>query len=106
MEYKSELQEIQELRKRVFRIDGLAIVVIVIAIILQPLIPFAAPILGLMLFLRFYKKMAYAAHYPCPRCGEPFGTNSKIVLGLGMDKCQHCGLRACIDGSKDMSSVL
>jgi DNA-directed RNA polymerase subunit RPC12/RpoP len=93
MEYKSELQKIQEIRKKVFRIDGLSIVVIVLAIVVQSFVPFAAPILGVMLFLHFYKKMEYAAHYPCPRCGEPFGTNSKIVLGLGADKCQHCGLR-------------
>lgn len=93
MEYKSELQKIQEIRKRVFRIDGPTILVIVAAVIVQPFIPFAPPILGVMLFLHFYKKMEYAAHYPCPKCGEPFGTKSKIVLGPGTDRCQHCGLR-------------
>jgi hypothetical protein len=92
MEYEEELKKIQHLRSAVFRLDVVAIVILVLAVALQLVIPFAAPVLGVVLFFYFYKKLAYVAHYPCPRCGSPFGTKSNIVLGVGGDSCQNCGL--------------
>ena len=92
MEFEEELKKIQQLRREVFRLDAVAIMILILAVALQLVIPFAAPVLGVVLFLYFYKKLAYVAHYPCPRCESPFGTKSNIVLGVGGDSCQNCGL--------------
>jgi membrane protein YdbS with pleckstrin-like domain len=95
MEYEIELKKIMRMRRDVFQLDVLAVLIIAIAIavVLQLFIPFVAPVMGVVLFVRFYLKLERVAHYPCLRCKEPFGSSSKVVLGLGKGVCQSCGLK-------------
>ena len=39
-----------------------------------------------------YWSIVRTARIKCPRCGNPFGTKSFIVLGHGANECESCGL--------------
>ena len=89
MEYESELQKIRDARNSMHKpLAPIFIVVIVLA--------FLVPIVGQLAFLAmglfFYLRLVGVARLLCPKCNEPFGTSSRIVLGMGTDKCENCGL--------------
>ena len=92
MNQSDELAKIIKLRKSVFALDIQIIIIILLAIGVQFFSPILAPILGIIAFVLFYKKLKKAAHTPCPNCGEPFGTISKWPLGVGTNECQNCKL--------------
>ncbi len=91
-EYEEKLNLIRKFREDAYKLDTVILLILVLGIISQYLISFLAPLFGVLAFLVFYKRLEKAAHYPCPKCCEPFGTNTKIVLGVGSASCQNCGL--------------
>lgn len=92
MPFESELNIIVEKRKAVYRFDWPIVVLLLLAGISQTYMPFFTPLLALTAFVLFYRKLVEAAHIPCPKCFEPFGTKSKVVFGVGSEQCQNCGL--------------
>lgn len=92
MEYEFELQKIKDARNRAYKLNVPILVVLLVGILLSFAIPFLAPVTGIVAFILFYSNIVKVARMPCPKCNSPFGTNSRIVLGVGVDKCQSCGL--------------
>ena len=91
-EFKSELKEIIEARKAVYRPSFLLLAVIIAGVIVEYFLPSIGAIFGVIAFVIFYKRFSAAARLPCPRCHQPFGTATKVPLGLGGEQCQNCGL--------------
>jgi hypothetical protein len=92
MEYRNELNKIIELRRKALYPNLWIIICTIIAAISNYFHFVLTPILVLIVFYLFYKNIVKAAHAPCPRCGEPFGTKNKLPLGVGGDRCQNCKL--------------
>ena len=92
-DFENELKVIQQLRKNVYQLDTPILIMLFLGLVSTWIIPSAAIVFGVLAFIFFYKKLRYTAHYPCPRCGSPFGTEAKIVLGVGSDSCQNCNLK-------------
>ena len=92
MKHSSRYTEIIKLRKSVFVLDMSILMVLALGVASQFLVPLITPVFGIIAFFIFYKKLIKAAHVPCPKCEEPFGTSSKWPLGIGGNKCQNCGL--------------
>jgi len=92
MEYKEGIQNIIYLRKKAYSFSLPIVIILLLAILVNSFLPALSPLLGTMAFLLFYKNILKAAHEPCPKCNEPFGTKSKFVLGVGTEKCQNCSL--------------
>lgn len=91
-EFKVELGKIRALRKDVYKLDTPILCALGLAVLSQFTFPIIAPLFGFVAFFIFYKKMANAAHYPCPKCQAGFGSSSNVVHGVGGDSCQNCGL--------------
>lgn len=96
MEFEREINNIMELRKEAFRPTLAILILLVLGFLSQILFVSIGLIFGLLAFMLFYKSIVRAARAPCPRCGESFGTKSNIVLGVGGDSCQSCGLNICV----------
>ncbi len=96
MEYENELALIQKMRKDAYTLSPLMMLCIVVATISQVLFPVLTPVFTIILFAMFYNRINVAAHAPCPRCHEPYGSKSKLVFGVGGNSCQNCGLE--LDG--------
>ncbi|TQV71094.1 hypothetical protein FLL45_22465 [Aliikangiella marina] len=92
MKFAKERNEIIEKRKAVYRLDMPIVVLILLAGFSQTYVPFMTPILVVTAFIIFYRKLHSAAHSPCPKCLQPFGSKSKYVISVGKDNCQNCGL--------------
>ena len=92
MEYERELTVLRELRAKTFHVDFLFLALfILIAIGVLSSYDFLlifSPVLWALLYFRVLK----TAHYPCPRCEQPFGNKSNFVLSIGGKNCQNCGL--------------
>lgn len=94
--YRDELDHILALRRRVYRLSGMEWVFFLVGwlacLVLGSwgVVVFLALIIPIV--LRWYRRLKTAAHYPCPRCGEPFGTASSIVIFWGAEVCQSCSL--------------
>ena len=92
VDYDKELEVIRYLRSDVYKFDIYLLILIALGVLSQVLIPVIVPIFGSLAFFLFYKKLRAAAHYPCPKCMEPFGSKSWFVWGVGTSSCQNCGL--------------
>lgn len=92
MNYKSELVEIGRLRKEAYSPDLPIIITIALGAANTYLFPILTPMFGIFAFHLFYRKLIKAAHTPCPRCKQPFGTASNWPLGVGVNQCQNCEL--------------
>jgi len=92
LKYEEELKTIRRLRKDVYKLNMPIILMLILGIITSYLIPIVAPLFGILAFLFFYKKLLYVANYPCPKCGSPFYTQTKIILGVDAQACQKCGI--------------
>ncbi|MBU2709250.1 hypothetical protein KCM76_24860 [Zooshikella marina] len=91
-EYESTLKEIRLKRKEAYQLDFPILLCLALGLVSSLVLPAFAPFFGLAAFVAFYRKLVKAARILCPRCNEPFGTNSNIVLGFGTGNCQQCGL--------------
>ena len=91
-EYESDLLEIQRMQKSAYRPNLLMMVLILCGAISQSIVAGLGIVFGVAAFLLFYKRIVNIAHARCPRCTEPFGTSAKYPLGVGLSKCQNCGL--------------
>ena len=92
MSYQKELEIIIEARRTDYSLSLPIIVCLTLALISNFVFPFLAPIFGILAFVFFYKRRISIARLPCPRCHEPFGTKSVIVLGVGSSECENCKL--------------
>ena len=83
-------------RIKVARRNRLRLINIEGGLLLSSFIFFFIPVVSTIFFLSscilWYKKALKVARIPCPKCAKPFGSNSTIVLTVGGDKCQNCGL--------------
>ena len=86
------ITKILELRRAVFRPNQTDFFLFLAAVVsswfFYPLPALFMAILG----IRIYRRLRYAAHYPCPRCQKPFGSTWEWPLGVGTDNCQSCDL--------------
>lgn len=80
------------LRHAAFALDIPIIVVLIAGVLSAGVSKVLPPLFGVIAFALFYRKLLKAAHAPCPRCKNPFGTNARWPLGVGTEQCQHCGL--------------
>lgn len=92
MDESAQLRKIIEERRAVYRLSLPLILCILAGLILSTYLAFAGPIFGLLVAAIFYSRLVTVARIPCPKCGEAFGTNSRLVLGVGAGSCQNCGL--------------
>jgi len=92
MHDQKAIEYLKTARSKVYKPDLPIIISLLLAFIGQLYIPQIVCFFGLVAFILFYKKLLKAVQTPCPRCEEPFGTDSNFVLGIGPNKCQHCGL--------------
>ncbi|HCG5600742.1 hypothetical protein ACEV74_24160 [Vibrio parahaemolyticus] len=92
MSFKKEIDEILEARKSDYTLSKPIIVSIVLGVIAEFTIPILAPFFGILAFVFFYRRRIAIARMPCPRCKNPFGTKSNIVLGVGTSECETCKL--------------
>ncbi len=92
MKYSDELNQILDMRRTAYHPTLPIILLLLLGLGVQLVIPILAPLFGIAAFALFYKNLVKVARAPCPRCKEPFGTNSKVVLGLGTNECQNCKL--------------
>jgi hypothetical protein len=86
------MQKIINLRKSVYRIDGIIISGLVLVIIFSYVFRPLSIVISIALFIVFYNRLRKAAHVPCPKCGEPFGASGSYPLGVGNNYCQNCGV--------------
>ncbi len=92
MEYEKELNIIKELRTKTFHVDFLFLALFILIAIgvffSYDILLIFSPILWALIYFRVLK----TAHYPCPRCEQPFGNKSNFVLSTGGKNCHNCGL--------------
>lgn len=92
MNKKEQITLLKEKRRKVFHLDFFLASLFLVGSLGQVFIPNIAPYIGLTALILLYRKFLNVAHTPCPRCNEAFTTNSNLVLSLGENKCQNCGL--------------
>ena len=92
MNYKAELTEIVRLRKEAYSPDLPIIIAIALGAGNTYVFPVLTPAFGIIAGFLFYKKIIKAAHAPCPRCKQPYGTSSKWPIGVGANQYQNCDL--------------
>jgi hypothetical protein len=92
MSFKNELNEILEARKSDSTLSMPILLSIVLGVVAEFTIPILAPVFGILAFVFFYKRRIAIARLPCPRCKNPFGTKSHIVLTVGNSECETCKL--------------
>jgi len=90
--YNEGREKILSMRRAVYKIDGVSAAFIVAAIALSFVSRTLAIIVALVLGGIHYGRLRAAAHYPCPRCSEAFGTAAAWPIGFGGGVCQSCGL--------------
>ena len=81
-----------ELRKNAYKLDAPLIVLLIAGLASSYFSQVVAGAFGIACFAYFYSKVRRAAHAPCPRCGEPYGSSWKYPIGVGSDYCQSCQL--------------
>lgn len=91
-DWDDQLRNIQILRKEAYKLDLKIIIALFFGVLLSAINPMLAWIGGILAFSLFYRKIVKSAHFPCPKCCEPFGVKQKWPLGLGGNACQNCGL--------------
>ena len=92
LKYENGLKEIRQQRGTVNSLDSPMLVLIGPMILTAVFAPPIAVFLCFVILYVYYSRLKRAAHHPCPKCAQPFGTSSRIVLGVGADSCQNCGL--------------
>ena len=93
MKYKKELDKLKELRAKTFHIDLFLLIIFIInAFAVWYSVTLVSMLCGLTAIIIVYNRMLRTAHYPCPKCEQPFGNKSKFVFNLGGKNCQNCGL--------------
>ena len=92
MSFKNELNEILEARKSDHTLSMPILLSIVLGVVAEFTIPILAPVFGVLAFALFYKRRIAIARMPCPRCKNPFGTKSNIILAVGTFECETCKL--------------
>ncbi len=92
MEYESKLKLIQNKRKEIYQLSMPMALLLLVGFGAQLVFAPLALIFGVLIFILFYKHLLIAARLQCPKCNEPFGSNSNFILGPGPDWCQNCGL--------------
>ena len=92
MNYEHDLTEIAKLRREAYSLDLPIIIVCGLGIASAYITPMLAPVFGIGVGWIFYKKLMRAAHAPCPKCKQPYGTSSKWPIGVGVNHCQNCKL--------------
>ena len=81
-----------EARKRAFRLDASDFALLVAVYLISQVSELAAAFVIIGLAIRVYSRIRDAARIPCPRCGEPFGSDWEYPLGVGSTHCQNCDL--------------
>ncbi len=87
-----KLQAIIQARRDAYTFSLPMLVACVLMITAAILTPFLAPVIGVVLFIIWYRRIVAIARLPCPSCGKPFGTSSPVVLSVGTGQCSNCGL--------------
>jgi len=98
MSYQTELDLIFEARQKEYSLSLPMVVCLVLGFMSNFIVPLLVPIFGILAFAIFYKRRISIARLPCPRCNEPFGTKSYIILGGSPPECENCHLS--LDGDK------
>ena len=88
MDYESGLQKIREARNKMHWPH--TPIYFVLAVLVGVVFPVIAPFAMLVVCVYAYIKLVSVARLPCPRCKEPYGTNARVVLGVGTDRCSNC----------------
>lgn len=91
-EFESELALIIEARKEAYKPTSLLLALIVVGFVVEYYFANIGALFGIAAFIIFYQRLSAAAHLPCPKCGEQFGSATKFPLGVGSEECQNCGL--------------
>jgi hypothetical protein len=91
-EFETELAFIIEARKAAYKPTLLLLVLIAAGFVVEYYFASIGALFGIAAFVIFYKRLSAAAHLPCPKCSEPFGSATKLPLGVGSESCQNCGL--------------
>lgn len=92
MSYRKGLDAIVQARRDAFKLSPAIVFCLAAGVIVGNYVSFLAPIFGIAAFGIFYRRLWLATKISCPRCSEPFGTDSKVVFGVGTHCCQNCSL--------------
>ena len=68
---------------------------------------FVPPILLIcaLIAIAYWYSHVKTARVKCPRCGNPFGTNDIIPLGIGTNQCESCKLSLdIVDPNKNVQN--
>ena len=95
MDEDAQLRGIVEARKAAYKLNVPIMVCLVIGFATSVYFPVVAPVFGFVAGAIVYQRLVSIARMPCPGCGAPFGSDSSIVLGVGTNSCQNCGLKIC-----------
>ena len=82
MNYEKELKILRELKSKVLDIDLLILFLFCVFIIGYFIIPDISVFFGLAIWVVIYRRVLKIAHFPCPKCNQPFGNKSKLVLSV------------------------
>jgi predicted RNA-binding Zn-ribbon protein involved in translation (DUF1610 family) len=110
-EYTLEWSELRRLSRRMLRVAGTG-VALLLAVPLSAYVPHsAAKIIGLALLvgwvgvlLRYFFLSYEYVYWSCPRCGEPFHYRTKWYGRWNnpfAQRCVHCGLPKWVDSDPD-----
>ena len=91
-DYKDEIKQILTERHTEYSLSPSIITSLILGLLASYFLPLLAYVFGLIAFALFYRRRIRIAHIPCPRCKEPLGSQSWIVLSSGTNKCPNCQL--------------
>lgn len=88
---ETELQKIRDARQSVYMPNGklgIFLLLIIAGGIVHSLV---GALFGIFAMVVVVQRIQYVAKLPCPKCDEPFGSNSSFPIGVGSSVCQNCG---------------
>ena len=110
-EYTQEWSELRRLRRRMLRIAGAGVALLLVVPLNAYMSRSAAKIIGLALLvgwvgllLRYFFLSYEYVYWSCPRCGEPFHYRTKWYGRWNnpfAPRCVHCGLPKWVDSDPD-----
>jgi hypothetical protein len=92
MNYKKGIDQILQARRTEYALSLPIVSCLILALLANMFLSFLTPIFGVLAFVLFYRRRLAIARIPCPRCKEPFGTRSWLLLSSGSNKCTNCQL--------------
>jgi hypothetical protein len=89
---QDELNNIRLARDGINRPTARDLLIWLPALVATFVFPLIGPAVGFILMYFYWLRIKEVARMPCPRCGEPFGSNSRIPFAAGGPTCQSCDL--------------